>query len=372
MRAVGRIVLLGAGHAHAGVLLGAGRLARRGHEVVLVAPGDFWYSGLATGVLGGRHAAEADRVDVGRLAASRGVRWLRGRAVAIEAAARRVRLEDGATLDWDALSLDVGSEVGCDVPGAAEHAVPVKPIAGLAALAGRLARAWPAAGPRALVVVGAGASGTEVAANLAALARRCGASARITVVGRDARLLPAMPPGAGAWAARALARRGIALRLGAAAVGVDADAVHLATGERLRHDLVLWATGLRAPSLAAASELPVDAAGAVRVDEHLAVLGHPRVFGGGDCIAYAPRALPKIGVYAVREAPILLHNLAAAAAGGRRRPFRPQRRALLILNLGDGTALAVRGRWWWHGRTALWLKDRIDTRWLARLRWPDR
>jgi hypothetical protein len=50
----------------------------------------------------------------------------------------------------------------------------------------------------------------------------------------------------------------------------------------------------------------------------------------------------------------------------------PQRRALLILNLGDGTALAVRGRWWWHGRAALGLKDWIDTRWLARLRWPDR
>lgn len=372
MRAVGRIVLVGAGHAHAGVLLGAGALARRGHEVVLVTPGDFWYSGLATGVVGGRHAPEEDRVDVARLTAARGVRWVRDCAVAVDAAARRLVLARGDRIAWDALSLDVGSEVASEAPGAAEHAVAVKPIEGLVACAVRLASDWPAGGPREVVVVGGGPSGVEVAANLEALARRCGGAARVTLIGREHRLVPDMPAGAGARLARALARRGLVLRLGVEVMAVERDAVRLATGERVPQDLVVWATGLRPPPLAAASGLPVDRAGALRVDEHLAALGHPCVFGGGDCVAFPGRDLPKIGVYAVRESPVLLHNLAAAVEGGPRRAFVPQRRALLVLNLGDGTALAVRGRWWWHGPAALRVKDWIDRRWLARLRWPDR
>jgi NADH dehydrogenase FAD-containing subunit len=72
----------------------------------------------------------------------------------------------------------------------------------------------------------------------------------------------------------------------------------------------------------------------------------------------------------VRQGPPLAGNLRRAACGGALRPFTPQRRALALLNGGDGTAiaswggLAARGRWAWR-----W-KRRIDLRWMARLRAP--
>ena len=97
-------------------------------------------------------------------------------------------------------------------------------------------------------------------------------------------------------------------------------------------------------------------------------MSDPSVFGGGDCIAIGDRALPRVGVYGVRQAPILAHNLLAALEGRPLRRFRPRRRFLLILNLGDGTGLAVRGGWVWHGRLALWLKDWIDRRYVAKYR----
>jgi NADH dehydrogenase FAD-containing subunit len=95
------------------------------------------------------------------------------------------------------------------------------------------------------------------------------------------------------------------------------------------------------------------------------LLSDPNVFGGGDCIAFAPRPLPRIGVHAVRQAPVLLHNLAASLDGRPLRAYRPQRRALLVLNLGDATALATWGPFVWYGHAAFRLKDRIDRRWLA-------
>jgi NADH dehydrogenase FAD-containing subunit len=130
-------------------------------------------------------------------------------------------------------------------------------------------------------------------------------------------------------------------------------------------DVVVLATGLVPPPLLRRAGLPTDERGALRVEAPLHAVGDARVFGGGDCIAFGPRPLPRIGVHAVRQAPVLAHNLAASLDGRPLRPYRPQRRALLILNLGDGRGLATWGPLSWYGRGPFRLKDAIDRRWLA-------
>jgi NADH dehydrogenase FAD-containing subunit len=146
---------------------------------------------------------------------------------------------------------------------------------------------------------------------------------------------------------------------------VAASGVRLAGGEHLAADVTLVASGLRPPALLAEAGLPCDAEGAMIVDRALRCPTYPEIFGAGDCVAFAARALPRVGVYAVRQAPVLADNLAAALGGERLRDYDPQRAYLLVLNLGDGTGLAVRGRQWWYGRAAFRLKDWIDRRWLA-------
>ena len=111
--------------------------------------------------------------------------------------------------------------------------------------------------------------------------------------------------------------------------------------------------------------LPVEADGALRVDAYLRSPADPLVHGGGDCVAFDERPLARAGVYGIRQAPVLLDNLLAALNGGPPRPFGPQRHYLWIMNLGDGTGLAMRGNLWWHGRAALRLKDWIDRRFLG-------
>jgi NADH dehydrogenase FAD-containing subunit len=113
------------------------------------------------------------------------------------------------------------------------------------------------------------------------------------------------------------------------------------------------------------STLPVDASGALVTDAHLRSVGNPAVLGAGDGIAVQGHDLDKVGVYAIRQGPVLTANLLAALEGGPRETFRPQRRYLWIMNLGDGTGLAVHGDLWWHGRAAFFLKDLIDRRFLA-------
>src|SRR5438270_13368033 len=105
-----RIVLLGAGHAHLYTIKRATVFARRGLEFVVVAPDSFWYSGLATGMLGGMYPPSLDRVDVAALAAKGGGRFVRDKAVRIDPTAQTIHLEHNPPLTYDALSLNLGSE----------------------------------------------------------------------------------------------------------------------------------------------------------------------------------------------------------------------------------------------------------------------
>ena len=76
--------------------------------------------------------------------------------------------------------------------------------------------------------------------------------------------------------------------------------------------------------------------------------------------------LPKAGVYAVRQGPVLAHNLKARATGRALRPYRPQRDFLSLLNLGDGRAVAIKWGVSVEGAWAWWLKDAIDRRFVRR------
>ena len=183
----GRILLLGAGHAHLLVLRRAAAIRRRGHALTVVAPATFWYSGIATGVLNGERAEAEDAVDVAALAARAGAAFVRGEVATLDRAARTVRLTDGRTLPYDALSLALGSATA-PLPGAdalADRVFPVKPIPELWALRRALEARFAAGEAVRVVVAGGGVTGLELAASVAGLAARRGGTARVTVLSGD-------------------------------------------------------------------------------------------------------------------------------------------------------------------------------------------
>jgi len=126
------------------------------------------------------------------------------------------------------------------------------------------------------------------------------------------------------------------------------------------------ATGLEAPPLIGALGLPVGADGRLVVSPQMLSVAHDRVFAAGDCAIIDGAERPAAGVFGVRAAPTLLANLIATATDKPLRPYRPQARWLSIMDLGDGTGLAMRGGLWTHGRAALWLKRRLDLGFVAR------
>jgi selenide,water dikinase len=217
-------------------------------------------------------------------------------------------------------------------------------------------------------VVGAGAAGVEVAFALAARLRRDrAAGVAVTLLEAGPRVLPGYASSTVHRVLAAAAARAITVRCNARVERVDRDAVDLAGGERLAADFVLWVAGAAALPLFAGSGLALDERGFLRVGPTLQCAGHDDVFAAGDCAAWtAGRPLPKAGVYAVRQGPVLVHNLMARARGERLRAYRPQRDFLSLLNLGDGQAIGTKWGATVAGRWVFRLKDRIDRRFVRR------
>jgi len=374
---VTRLVLVGAGHAHAQVLRDWARQPVPGVELLLVSPGPLApYSGMVPGWLGGAYRFDEICIDFAALCAAAGARLLPAELQAMDATAQTLRLDTGETLAWDWLSLNIGSTL----QPPADLGVPVLPLRPLA----RLQPAWDAAlaahaaGPEGqplrLMAVGGGAAGVEalLAAHARLRALRPDRPVQPQLLSRGPALLPALAPGAVRAAARALQRIGAPVRLGTACTPA------LAAGQHL----LLWATGAQAHAWQQDAQrrggLAVDAGGFIQVDAQLRSVSHPQVFAVGDCAAFHP-PLPKAGVFAVRMGPVLisqlravLHTAPGVALGSRAAPagYLPQRRFLVLLATGDGRAIASRGRLWADGRCVWRWKDHIDRSFVAGFRPP--
>jgi selenide, water dikinase len=329
------------------------------------------YSGMVPGFVAGQYGLEDIELDVLGLARKAGAFWVGAKVTGLDVHARRLTVEGLPPVAYDTVSFDVGSTVsGLDRPGVREHALKTRPI-------GDFVRAVDALIERAksrprfrLVVVGGGAAGVELAfAFRARFARLVLREASVLLIEAGPRVLRGYPDSAARRIeanARALA---IDIRCGAGVAAADRDGLTLEDGARLPCDAFAWVAGAAGLPLFDGAGLERDERGFVKVRETLQAVGHDEIFATGDCasLVTAPD-LPKAGVYAVRQGPVLARNLRARLAGRPLDPYRPQRDFLSLLNLGDGRAVASKwglsaeGAWAWR------LKDFIDRRFVQRYR----
>jgi pyridine nucleotide-disulfide oxidoreductase family protein len=366
-----RLLLIGAGHAHALVLADWSQRPLPDIELVLVATDPCApYSGMVPGWLAGTYRYDQIVIDVAALTSAIGARLVIDEMVALDPARRRVHLASGATIDYDLLSLNIGSTQ--EPQAVADCSVlPLRPLGALRAEWESLlstVQSDAADRPLRLTAVGGGAAGFESLLAVLARLRALQPARPITasLVGSAGALLPELAPGARRAAARALARAGVQVHLGTTWREGSSQVPGPGVDERR---VLLWAGGALAPRWQRDADrrgsLATGEQGFVRVDPQLRSVSHPEVFAAGDCAEFSP-PLPKAGVYAVRMAPVLARNLRAALHGGELSPFVPQRRFLALLATGDGRAIGSRGRLWAEGRWLWRWKDRIDRGFLRR------
>jgi NADH dehydrogenase len=234
---------------------------------------------------------------------------LLGEAADIDPQKNLLTLRDGAQFEYDSLIVATGSQTsyyGNDSWGEAapslktiEEAINIRQKILLAfecaerATTEDQARAW-----LTFVIVGAGATGLELAGALAEIAnetlkhdfRRINPSeAQILLVEGGSRVLTAFPEDLSEKAERLVTRLGVKVMKGVKVTGVDAQGVtieHGTTTEKLRAKTVLWAGGVTANefgrALAARTAAQTDRSGRIQVTPQLTVPNFPNIYVVGD------------------------------------------------------------------------------------------
>jgi NADH dehydrogenase len=340
-----QIVIVGAGFAGFTAARRLSKLSGGSADIVIINPTDYFlYLPLLPEVSAG--ILEPRRVTVSLAAALPGVRVVLGEAESFDLDARTVgyRDPDGrtASVRYHRLIIAAGSvNKLLPVPGVTMYAHGYRGIPEALYLRDHVTRQIEMASTTddeeecrarsTFVVVGAGYTGTEVAAQgvlyTDALIKRCaGVTPRWLLIDVADRVLPSLDVRLAHAADRVLRERGVEVLLNTSVKEATEDGVHLDTGEFVPTRSLIWCVGVRPDPLVTSLGLEMNH-GRLVVDEFLTVPGHPDVYAIGDAAAVPDLTMPgeitgMTAQHATRHGKTAADTIAASYGRGRRRPYK--------------------------------------------------
>lgn len=360
------LVFVGAGHAHLTAITNLFRLLSRGGQITVINPVEYqYYSGMGPGMFSGIYKPQEVRFNVKRLTESRGGKFIEDCVVSIDAERRQLTLKLGGTVNYDIACFGIGSEIDTGPLDASyPNIYTAKPVEHLFQARCKIIETLETTDKELnITIVGGGATGVELSCNGWRIGQELDKKLAITLV-TQGKILNRFPSRVRKMALKKMEKLGISVKEDVPVKGNTGEKFLLEDGSELAFDFAFITTGTKPPALFAKSGLPTDDSGGLLVNEYLQSIRHPEIFGGGDCIGFQPQPLDRVGVYAVRQNPVLLANLESTLAGEPLKTFEPQGVYLLILNMGDGTGLFNRRWLTFGGPWAFKLKNSIDKKFM--------
>jgi NADH:ubiquinone reductase (H+-translocating) len=294
----------------------------------------------------------------------------------VDAANKRVLLDDGDSLSYDTLVLATGAQHAYFGHDEWEPFAPgLKTLEDATTLRRRILVAFERAERESdearraalmtFVIVGAGPTGVELAGTIAELARDTlppdfrhvdTRRARVVLIEAGSRVLAGFPDDLSAYAQRSLESLGVEVVLGKAVTECSADGV-VYGGERLQAKTLIWAAGVRASPAAEWLGASADRAGRLQVEPDLTVPGHPDIFAIGDTIVIAGpdgKPVPGIAPAAKQQGGYVAGMIRARLRGSRLPPFRYSHAGSLA-QIGKRKAVIDFGRFKLRGALAWWI-----------------
>ena len=371
------LVLVGGGHSHVVVLRHFAMNPVPGVRLTLICRDTHTpYSGMLPGYVAGHYEHDDVHIDLRRLAAFAGARFYSDDAIGLDRANKRVVCRHRPPVPYDVLSINIGSTPSLDdVPGAREHAVPVKPINRFNAhFLAMLERARQHSGRWRLAVVGGGAGGVEL---LLALQHRLntemansssGGTLECHLFQRGDTLLPTHNGRVRRRFQRILEARKVIIHQASDVTDIEAGLLHTSDGAQWPMDEILWVTQAAGAAWLQDTGLRLDEKGFIQVTDTLQTLDDPDIFAAGDIATMVNHPREKAGVFAVRQGKPLAINLRHLVQGEAPRSWYPQKRWLALISTGDRYAVASRGLLCFAGGAVWRWKDWIDRRFMTRFR----
>lgn len=327
------------------------------------------YSGMIPGLIAGHYAFKDCHIDLMKLCQWAGIRFVCGKVHTINSFTKQVYYGRQPPLSYDFLSINVGSQPALhQIQGASAYGHPVKPIE-------HFLQEWRhwydsihclSYSPR-VVVIGGGAAGIEILLAMHyTIHRKISVHSSFTLVCADQQILSSHHKQVQDFFDHHLQSLGITVIRGKRVMSVNEHQIILNDLTTLNYDFAAWCLHATAQPWLKESGIQCDEKGFVLVDQYLRSISHPDIFACGDAASFIPASLPKAGVYAVRQGPVLARNIAALLNNQRLSPYKPQRHYLSIITTGDRNAVASRGCFFAKGKWVWYWKKLIDQSFMAR------
>lgn len=369
------LVLLGGGHSHALVLKMWAMRPLPGVRVTLISPNaQTPYSGMLPGLISGHYSFDATHIDLVRVCKYANVRFIQAAATGVDFRRKEILFLDRPPLGFDVLSIDTGITPDLSIPGSELHTTPVKPIAEFyprwQSLVAHLSNT-DTLKPQHIAVVGGGAAGVEL---ILAMQHSLNSNSSISLplnfhLIQNGKGLPEnYPVRLQRKMAALFSNRNIRIHEECAVVKVTPNNIETASGELIYADAVFWCTQAKTSEWPKASGLEVNERGFIAINDCLQSISHDFVFAAGDIAKQVNNPRPNAGVYAVRQAPTLFHNLRAYLLQEKLIEHQPQTSFLSLLACGNKHAMGCRPGTLFPTMTGEWVwkwKDHIDRKFMA-------
>ena len=376
---VKHLVLIGGGHSHLAVLRQLGMHPVPGLAVTLitrevVTP----YSGSLPAHLAGHYNRDLMHIDLRPLAQFADACLIQSEVTAINLNDRSIKLGTRPDIPFDCLSLNIGSRPDSAlITGATDHALAVKPIdrflGNWESIKQQASAAMAAGQDYRLAIVGGGPASVELAfASQIAIDpvesgnKQAPGRLQIILVSAGKQLLSGHNARSREFVRQELVRRGIEIRFSSRVDRFDKNRLVLTDGTELKCDSAIYATGASLPEWPFQCGLAKSEDGFIEVGPTLQTTSHDFVFAAGDAATIRNEPRPKSGVYAVRQGKILAENLRRFVTGRSLKRYFPQKKTLALISMGNKSAIATRGEWFYQGASMWRLKDTIDRRFLKK------
>ena len=370
------IVLLGAGHTNAHVLRMWKMKPIENAQLVCVSNYPIaTYSGMMPGVLAGQYSVPEMEIDLVRFCASAGVRLVLGNVTGIDREQRELQFADRPPLAYEYLSVGVGSRPtikGVEVKDDSKL-VAVKPMQTfLERLQAHLRTTAKSPTKPRIAIVGGGIGSIEIAFclhrrikdNPESLGLSAGQQVEITLLTGAKRVGAGLIDSTQDRVKAAFDLHGLKQQTGSRVKTIDGQQLQLADGTSHDFDLIIWATSAVAPELLSVFDLDVDDRGFLKTRPTLQTISDDNIFVVGDSGTMVDFDLPKAGVFAVRQGPVLWDNLQRAVWNRKLTSYQPQRSFLKLINTADGKTIAERGKRSFYAGWCWYLKNRIDQKFM--------
>jgi len=360
-----KIVLVGAGHSHLVAIrhwLQHSMLQDKALDITLINPeAKAYYSGMVTGYLMGEYRRRDLSIDISALLKASSIQFKIGSIKHLNPIAQRLTLEDGTTIAYDILSLNIGGCVSTLMSDNPNY-YPIKPLS-------RFLEVWPhfmmelmkKKAPIKLHIIGGGVSAIEIAMCLNYGLLHHGNISQpyqITLLMCGDDILSDWPQKMRDTVKRALVRCRIQIQT-RTTVTVDSG---------ITSDCIIDCRGVSPAEWVCDSGLETDNNGFIAIKPTLQTVSYDNIFACGDIATIKSVVCEKAGVFAVKQGVPLAENILLTVRKQVLKSYYPQKQYLKLINMGGRCVMGVRGRWCATG-TWLWhLKDWIDRRFVNSFR----